>query len=112
MVPTEIIPNEEDRQHRVVVGPFLGKGVCQSRHPADVHSDIEVLTLGVRRADLFHIRVAEHPSLADASYFGRGVASLPYVRPAGVYLDQLGKVNPAAQNLGNGRAMRLESGGR
>lgn len=55
----EIVVHEIDRQRVTVVFHFLGKCIGEPREPAKAHADIQVHALGVRRADLGHIRLAD-----------------------------------------------------
>ena len=55
----EIVIHEVERQRVAVVLKLLRKGIRQPREPAHGHAHREVLALGIRRADVLCVGLAD-----------------------------------------------------
>lgn len=71
MNSAEIVESEVQRKGCVMVFPFLRMAIRQPRHPANLHSDVEVLPFGVTRASLFEVGRTDAGSGVAIYYFPR-----------------------------------------
>jgi len=79
----------------------LEKGIRQPRIAAILHSEIEVLSLGIARGDKLHIRAAVNLAFLCAETLGRGVGPL-WALFLAVLLHQHGVVDFATQIMLHG----------
>ena len=76
MHAAKIIVSEIERERGFQVFPLLTESISQSRKSSHRHSDIKILSLNMRRANLFRVRVAKARGWYSLNNFGRRIAML------------------------------------
>jgi hypothetical protein len=108
MNPTEVVVGEVKTIRGPQVLPLFGKRIRQARHAAHAHSDREILTLHMRRANLRGVRVAHDWDLLRMRDIRRTVGALTF-RVLRVAFNQLREVAAVAKGSGDRRDVRLKS---
>ena len=89
--------------------PFLAEGVCQPRETSILHSDREVRTFNVARANLAGLRLPRVLIFLATYYPGRAVSLLAFPGRRGELLNQHSVIDVVAEGTGNRRVVRIEA---
>lgn len=107
MNANEVVIHEMQRHGVRMVFHLLRESIRQSRHAARVHADIEIVPLGIGRADMLHVGVALDPHFLRASAFSWAVATLGTLGSLAVGLHEHGIINVRAERAFDCLKVRL-----
>lgn len=110
MHATEIVVRDEQRDCRFVILPLLAMAVRQSREAANLHSQREVASLDVARANADGFRFAHDRGFDDANNLRRRVSTRAFFVWLAIHLNQGSEVNAAPAKDGrDDAAIRREA---